>query len=112
MATNIISGEAHGNTISVNVPVAVTSGELVVIGTLMGIAITNGVIGELVALHRQCVVDLPKVPADTYALGDAVNYTTATKLASKTTGAGIVLAGRCTLAAAANSTKVRVVLLP
>ena len=112
MAKNIVSGNSHGNTISVNVPAAVVSGELVVIGTLMGIAITDGVIGELVALHRQCVVDLPKVPADTYALGDAVNYTIATKLTSKTAGAGIVLAGRCTLAAAANSTRVRVVLLP
>lgn len=50
-------------------PTAVVSGQVVVVGSLYGIAATDAAAGATVALAMEGVYTLPKVPGDAYAVG-------------------------------------------
>jgi predicted RecA/RadA family phage recombinase len=89
-------------------PNAVTSGQVVVIGQIVGIAATDAAAGATVSLAMEGVYDLPKVPADAHAAGDIakVNASGVVDLA------GTVNIGWIIQAVLAGSTTVRVRLCP
>ena len=53
------------------------SGELVVEGKLVGAAVTDGKVGDVIAVHVEGVFEVPKLPASTFAVGAPVNWDTA-----------------------------------
>ncbi|RWQ68901.1 MAG: DUF2190 family protein, partial [Mesorhizobium sp.] len=60
------------------------SGELVVVGSIFGVAASDALSGEPVDLVTGEVFDLPKVSALAIAVGDKVYFDSATKLVNKT----------------------------
>ncbi|MGH8039185.1 MAG: DUF2190 family protein [Stenotrophomonas sp.] len=50
------------------------SGELVVEGKLVGAAVTDGKVGEVIAVHVEGVFEVAKLPASTFAVGAPVNW--------------------------------------
>lgn len=82
MATNFIQ---PGNTITVVAPSAVKSGDLVVIDTLAGVAVTDAASGSPVEIMTTGVFELKKTSAQAWAVGNAI-YATAAGVA--TTDAG------------------------
>jgi len=78
-----------GNNITVPAPVGgVTSGQLVVIGSLIGVASTTAAAGVNVELATTGVYELPKVAADDIAVGDQLYYNAAGPNLTKTAGTG------------------------
>lgn len=68
-----------GRVLDVTLTTAVKSGDLVVEGKLVGVAVTDGAIGDVVATHVEGVFELPKLAAAAFAVGDTVNWDTAGK---------------------------------
>ena len=95
--------------VPVVVPAAVTSGQLVVVGSLFGIAATDGVAGATVALAMEGVYTLPKIPGDAYTAG-AIAKVDATGTVNAAGAVGAI--GWVTAAAAAGSTTCSVRLCP
>jgi hypothetical protein len=96
----------------VNGVTALAAGE-VVIANSKPLGITNRPIpaNETAAINRKqgAIFNCDKATATTFAVGDDVNFVTATKLAtSAVVGAGIVAIGRCVEAAGNGPTKVKV----
>ena len=78
-----------GNNITVPAPVGgVTSGQLVVIGSLIGVASTTQAAGVNVEIVTSGVFELPKVAADDIAVGDKLYYNAAGPNLTKTAGTG------------------------
>lgn len=78
-----------GNNITVAAPSGgVTSGQLVVIGSLIGVAATTQAEGEDVEITTEGVFDLPKVATDDVAAGNLLYYASATSNLTKTAGSG------------------------
>lgn len=101
----------RGNTLTITASGAVTSGQLVVVGSIAGVASTNAAIGEEVEIQVEEVFELPKVSGDAIALGDKL-YWNGTAL-TKTAGTGAKpLVGYATAAAGAGTTVVRCKLIP
>lgn len=71
-----------GHIVTVPSPVAVKSGEGVVIGAIFGIACGDAEIGKDLDLRMEGVFELPKVDGDTFAVGDIVYFDKAAKLAT------------------------------
>lgn len=67
------------------------SGDVIVVGDTVGIAITSGLTGDTIALHVVNVFDLPKASATTFAQGDPVYWDAGGSAATAATG---VYAGR------------------
>jgi predicted RecA/RadA family phage recombinase len=78
-----------GNNITVPAPVGgVTSGQLVVIGSLIGVASTTQAAGVNVEIATTGVFDLPAKPTDDVALGDLLYWDAANSYLTKTAGTG------------------------
>jgi predicted RecA/RadA family phage recombinase len=75
-----------GSTITVAAPAAVNSGDLVVVGKLVGVATFTAAIGVPVAVKVTGVFELPKVSAEAWTVGAPINWLVGTKQA--TVGAG------------------------
>ena len=63
-----------GDNITIPAPATVTSGELVIVGSLFGIASTDALTGERVTLSTTGVFEMPKVAANVITLGAVVYY--------------------------------------
>ena len=63
-----------GENITIPAPATVTSGELVIVGSLFGIASTDALTGERVTLSTTGVFEMPKVAADAMTIGAVVYY--------------------------------------
>lgn len=90
-------------------PNAVTSGQLVIIAAIVGVATTDAAAGATVSLAVEGVFDLPKVAADALPLGAVAKIVTASGLVGL---AGTAAIGWVVQAAAAGSTTARVKLTP
>lgn len=88
-------------------PAAVASGDVVVIGGLVGIAAGSAASGADLDLVTEGVFTLSKVSALAIAIGDSLYYDSATKLVNKT-AAGNTLIGKAVTAAANPSASVNV----
>ena len=90
MATNYVT---DGSTVNyTNEGAAISSGGLVVIGTLIGVALTDIGNGETGAISLEGVFSLPKVPADNFAQGEQVFYdVTANQFSNGAPAAGDIL---------------------
>ena len=103
----------HGDAIDyVNGGTAVVAGEVVVANSKpLGIATRPIAANETAGICRKqgAVFNCDKAAATVFAVGDDVNFVTATKLAtSAVVGAGIIPLGRCVEAAGNGPTKVKV----
>lgn len=78
-----------GKNITVTAPAGgVTSGQLVVIGSLIGVAATTAAAGADVEISTTGVFDLPKIATDDVAAGNPLYYASATANLTKTAGTG------------------------
>lgn len=66
-----------GRVLDVTLVADIKSGELVVQGKLVAVAVTDGKAGEIIATHVEGVFEVPKLPAAVFAAGAAVNWDTA-----------------------------------
>lgn len=85
-----------GNSIDVQAPSAVSSGDGVLVGAaLFGVAVTDAENGADVTIEVEGVFELPKLSADVMAVGALVNWNNSNKemqiLTSTLDGAAIVL---------------------
>ena len=69
-----------GASIDVLAPVNVTSGQLLVVGDLVGCAVTSALAGTTVALRRGGVVELAKASAQAWTVGTKVYLDSSTGL--------------------------------
>jgi hypothetical protein len=103
----------HGDAIDyANGGTAISAGEVVVANSKpLGIAIRPIAANEIAGICRKqgAIFHCDKASATTFAVGDDVNFVTATKLATNAVvGAGIIALGRCVEAAGNGPTKVKV----
>jgi predicted RecA/RadA family phage recombinase len=78
----------HGDTINAPAPSGgVVSGDLVVIGSLVGVAAATAAVGVLVAIKTTGVFELPKVSAQAWTVGAPIYFDTGTKLATTVSSA-------------------------
>jgi predicted RecA/RadA family phage recombinase len=97
-----------GKTIPVTAPAAVTSGDLVIVGAIIGVAAHDAAQDAVVEISTEGVFDLPKVSTDDVAAGDLLYYVAATKNLTKTAGTGSKpLAGVAVTAAGSGVATVR-----
>ena len=97
----------HGDTIDMNAPYAVTSGMLVLVGSIIGVAVVDAPNGTLVPLAVKGVFDLPKTSALAINPGDLVYLDDVNHVVNKTAAAQ-KLVGVALEAAANPSPTVRV----
>lgn len=97
----------RGDTLDIVAAAAVTSGSVVIAGSIIGVSNVDAEIGDSFALDVVGVFTLPKVSALAIAVGDKVYYDAATKLVNKTAG-GNTLLGVAVSAAANPSPSVNV----
>ena len=71
MATNRVQ---RGDILTFTAVAALSSGDAVVIGDLVGVALTDAAIGEQVEVAIEEVYNLPKADADTINIGERVHY--------------------------------------
>jgi len=103
----------EGNTITVTAPAAVTSGQLVVVGSLVGVAAFDAAQGEDVEIQRSGVFTLPKVTTDVISQGDKLYWDAGQGKLTVTAGTGSKpLVGAARAAAGNGTTTVEVVLMP
>lgn len=81
MAKNYVQ---PGETITIPAPAAVTSGGVVIAGSIVGIAQGDAASGAKVDVTCGGVWELPKVAADAVTLGAPIYWAAATKLATIT----------------------------
>ncbi len=89
----------RGDTLDVTAAAAVTSGGVVVVGSIIGVSNVDAEIGETFALDVVGVFNLPKVNALAIAVGDTLYYDSATKLVNKTAGGNTKIGVAVTAAA-------------
>lgn len=70
-----------GRVLDVTLTAPAKSGELVIEGKLVGVAVTDGAVGDVIATHVEGVFELPKLPAAAFEVGATVNWDTANKRA-------------------------------
>ena len=95
-----------GNTVTVVAPVAVTSGDGLLVGALFGVAIATADINANVEIVTEGVVDLPKA-AVAAAQGAKVYWDNSAKTVT-TTATGNTLVGCALVAAAVGDATIRV----
>ncbi|MFD1328289.1 DUF2190 family protein [Mycoplana ramosa] len=96
-----------GKSIDISAPAGgVTSGLIVVIGSLVGVTAAAALEGEAVSISTEGVFELPKVSALAIAVGDKVYWDAAAKVVTKTT-TGNTLVGIAVEAAANPSPTVK-----
>src|SRR5215472_10536186 len=104
---NFVSPGNYG--VPVVTPNAVVSGQVVVIGSMFGIAATDAAAGATVALAMEGVYTLPKIPGDVYTVGQPAKIDTSGNVNNAGTVGAI---GWIVAAAAAGSTTCSVRLVP
>jgi predicted RecA/RadA family phage recombinase len=77
-----------GNTLTVAAPAAVSSGDLVVVGSIIGVAACDAESGADVELDTEGVFTLPKVTTDDIAQGDKLYWDSSVSKLTKTAGSG------------------------
>lgn len=96
MATNFVQ---RGDTLTIPAPAAVLSGQGVSVGNLFGVAAADAEAGADFDMLTAGVFELPKVAANSFALGDLVYWDAETNLATSTAtdnakiGAAVEVAG-------------------
>lgn len=96
-----------GFVIPVTLAAAATSGDLIAVGDLTGVALATGIIGQEISVAIDEVFNVAKVPADVITVGQQLYLNAAAKQVTTTVGTNI-MAGKATTAAAAASTTVNV----
>lgn len=81
MATNYVQ---PGSILTVAAPAAVSSGELVKVGSIFGVAITDAANGASVAIQTDGVHSLPKAAPLAISAGDALYWDVADEELNKT----------------------------
>ena len=103
----------EGNTITVTAPATVTSGQLVVVGSIMGVAAFDAASGADVEITVEGVLELPKVTTDVVAQGDKLYWDSGLVKLTKTAGTGSKpMVGVATAAAGNGITTVNCLLMP
>ena len=103
----------EGKTITVTAPADVTSGQLLVVGSILGVAAFGAASGADVEITTQGVFELPKVPTDVIAQGDKLYWDSSVSQLTKTAGTGSKpLVGYAAAAAGNGVTAVLCALLP
>lgn len=88
---------------------AITSGQVVLLGVRIGVALGNAAIGETVAVQVKEVFNLPKVTANVVAQGALLYWDNTAKLLT-TTATANTLAGYAAAAASGTDTTVDIAL--
>lgn len=95
-----------GESITVTAAAAASSGDIVKVGSLLGIASGDAAIGDKLVLRTQGVFDLPKVSTDALSVGDVVYYKAAdgavTSTASGNTRIGLAVTAAANPSASVN----------
>ncbi len=78
----------EGRTLTVTAPAGVASGELVVVGRIVGVAAFDAVSGAEVEVVTEGVFTLPKVTGTVVTAGDALYWDAAAKQLTPTPGTG------------------------
>ena len=94
-----------GDNVTIPAPIAVASGDVLVIGDLHGIVAGDAAEDEPCDLVTVGVFSVAKVGAESFDVGDPVYFASATKLATST-ASGNVRIGTCVKVAAAGSAAV------
>jgi predicted RecA/RadA family phage recombinase len=74
----------RGNTLTIPAPAAVQSGDVVIAGAIVGVALIDADLGADVDVDTVGVWELPKVSALAVSLGDVIHWDAAAGLANKT----------------------------
>ena len=90
----------HGDMIAIIATAAITSGQLVRVNSLIGVAATDAAIGEEVDLKVTGVFDLPKTSAQAWTAGNPIYAIAASSLLTTVPGTGNYLVGVATADAA------------
>lgn len=69
-----------GRTITVSAPYAVTGGQLLEVGAIIGVAQHDAALGDPVEIERAGVFDLDKVSAQAWSAGDPIYWDNAARL--------------------------------
>lgn len=87
---------ASGDRLNVTLAAATTSGTALLIGTIIGVAVTSGAIGDVVAHEVEGVFELPKLTTDVVTQGAKLYWDNTNKrltvTASGNTEAGVAYA--------------------
>jgi predicted RecA/RadA family phage recombinase len=103
----------EGNTITVTAPATVTSGQLVVVGSISGVAAFDAASGADVEVAVEGVFELPKVTTDVIAQGDRLYWDSGQAKLTKSAGTGSKpMVGIATAAAGNGITTVNCLLTP
>jgi len=108
MAKNFIQ---EGAVLTVTAPADTTSGEVVIIGNIIGVALSDALSGAAmdVAVDEN-VWSIAKVGADAFAIGDSVYYDSSAKLTTSTATANTKIGTAVAVAAPSTAVvKVRLV---
>lgn len=97
----------RGDALSIPAPADVDSGDVVISGSIIGVAAGDAVSGATVDIATSGVFELPKVSALAISVGDIVYYDAATSLVNKTSS-GNTKVGVAVTAAANPSASVNV----
>ncbi len=99
----------HGDIVTVIAPSGgVSSGDLVRVGSIIGVACTDAAEGDEVELKTTGVFDLPKTSAQAWTVGARIYAIAASSLLTNVPGTGNYLVGVATAAAANPSATGRV----
>lgn len=102
-----------GKTITVIAPAAVASGQLVVAGSIVGVAAFDAASGAEVEVTMEGVFELPKVATDVIAQGDKLYWDPSQAKLTKTAGTGSKpMVGVAVVAAGNGDTTVNCLLMP
>lgn len=82
-----------GSVIDVTLAAAVSAGDVVVVGALVGVAITDGAVGDTIAVNINGVWQLPAAADDTYVQGETLAYDVSADVFTDFSGAGTQAAG-------------------
>lgn len=99
----------NGDVLTVIAPADVVSGQIVKVGQLIGVAVTDAKSGDPVEIKRKGVFDLPKATGALTA-GDPLYYDGSAKKLTKTKATGLTLVGVAHLGAASGDATVRALL--
>jgi predicted RecA/RadA family phage recombinase len=80
-----------GNTLTLNAPYAVTSGDGLLVSSIFGIASGTAALGEAVEAALVGVYDLKKVASQAWSVGDKVYWDNTNKEATKTATANTLI---------------------
>lgn len=97
----------HGDSVDYTPTVDVAAGDVIAIGTLVGVAKRDIKANTLGAMTVLGVFDVVKDPAEVIALGDSIYWDSTNSRCTKVT-TGNKYMGKAVLAAGANTTTVRV----